>query len=61
MIDDIDVKTVGFLITQIILITTVIVSNRESVRQLQATTSEIKAWLAKLQEKVTELRIKVGE
>ena len=58
---DFGVKEVVFIVAQGVMVASVIVSNKAHISSLKETVKELKGWLEKVQEQVTELRIKAGE
>ena len=61
IMDSLTLKGFIFILVQAVLVTSVIVSNRNHVTQLKEQNTELKQWLVKLQETVTNLRVKVGQ
>ena len=49
------------LITQVVLVTAVIISNKNAVAHLKEQGKELRQWLLNLQNTVNDLRVKVGK
>ena len=54
------IKDLMFIATQVVIATTVIVTNKQSINYLKQESADTKDWLKQLQETVTELRVKIG-
>jgi peptidoglycan hydrolase CwlO-like protein len=57
---EIDIKDAAFLATQVVIVSTLIINNRQNISHLKQQQSDIKDWIKSLQEKVNDLRVKVG-
>lgn len=55
-----DFKDMVFLGTQVVVVGSAIVTNRESIKYLKTQSAEHKDLIEKLQETVVDLRIRVG-
>lgn len=50
-----------FLLAQAVMVTTVIVTNKQSITHLKTQQESLKKWLEALQNELKELRIKLGK
>ena len=57
---DLALKDFVFLGTQVVIVTAIVVSNRQSIVFLKQQNADMKSWLDKLQSKVNDIRVKVG-
>ncbi|MFT5755390.1 MAG: hypothetical protein ACI9LM_000097 [Alteromonadaceae bacterium] len=57
---DIEIKDLFFIGTQLIIVTSVIVNNRLSIAFLKEQSKEQQGLLEKLQDKVSDIRAKIG-
>jgi hypothetical protein len=53
-------KDVVFLVTQAVMVGTMISTNRNNIKNQKQQIEELKGWLKSLQEKVNDIRVKVG-
>lgn len=53
-------KDVAFLVTQAVMVGTMISTNRNNIKNQKQQIEELKNWLKSLQEKVNDIRVKVG-
>ena len=57
---EINIKDAAFLATQVVIVSTMIINNRQNIAHLKQQQSDLKDWIKSLQEKVNDLRVKVG-
>jgi|TARA_R110001583_G_scaffold138880_1_gene290624 peptidoglycan hydrolase CwlO-like protein len=57
---EINIKDAAFLATQVVIVTTMIINNRQNITHLKQQQLDLKEWIKSLQEKVNDLRVKVG-
>ncbi|WP_041421662.1 hypothetical protein [Shewanella sediminis] len=57
---DINAKDAIYLATQAIIVATMIGNNRSNIAHLKQQNDELKSWLKKLQDRVNDIRVKVG-
>lgn len=56
---EVDAKTAVFVVTQIVLVSSVIITNRSNVKYLDKAIEELKQWRREIQKTVDDLRVKV--
>jgi hypothetical protein len=57
---EISIKDAAFLATQVVIVSTMIINNRQNITHLKQQQLDLKEWIKTLQEKVNDLRVKVG-
>jgi hypothetical protein len=57
---ELQLKDYVFLITQVVIVTAIIVSNRQNIIFLKQQNNDLKIWIKELQAKVNDIRVKVG-
>jgi len=57
---ELNIKDAFFLMTQVAIVTSVIITNRANIKYLEQQTREHKSWIEQLQKTVADLRVKVG-
>lgn len=57
---DINLKDAIYLSTQVIIVATMVVNNRSNIAHLKQQNEELKGWLKSLQDRVNDIRVKVG-
>lgn len=50
-----------FLLTQVVIVSTVIANNKQSIKHLDAQQASLKEWVKAIQNELKELRIKIGK
>lgn len=58
---NLDFRDFVFLLTQVVIVSTVITSNKQSIKHLDAQQASLKKWVEALQNELKELRIKIGK
>lgn len=58
---NLDFRDFVFLLTQVVIVSTVITSNKQSIKYLDAQQASLKKWVEALQNELKELRIKIGK
>ncbi|MCF7515982.1 hypothetical protein L3V43_20565 [Pseudoalteromonas sp. L23] len=56
-----NLRDFAFLLAQAVMVTTVIVTNKQSITHLKTQQESLKEWLEALQNELKELRIKLGK
>ena len=57
---ELDVKSVVFVMTQVITVAVVVITNKVHIQALRDSNAELKRWVLEVQAQLTDLRIKVG-
>jgi len=63
MIENMDIKTLAIILsvlTQMFVAVNVVMSNKHNINELRRQHDDLKQWLSKLQNKVEDIRAKVG-